>query len=813
MKKFMAFIAAMTISIGCLSGCSVNTNSKVASLWTTDATKAVFQNKSYEGEKGNAIQLSMAKNEYEGAQIHINAAKTISAYDIKVTDLYSDVGVIPKENIDIYAAKYTVIDRVASEEHTRGNVAFETEVGDCIPDALVPFSALKDYKENCIEKGKNQSIFLSVYTDAGTPSGEYQGKVILTLDGETKYVDVTCTVWDFVLPSQTEFQNYWGLFDRSEWGGAELDSSPEMAQKYFEFGLKYRINGDILNFDGTGTAEDYVELIRAYWNSYGFSSYRFWYEYKHSVYDGMSCDYNAQKLKEYLIAVAKASAEDKVDYLSKAYFYFSAAIDEPPYNTTYEECEEVHRLTKELLKDVNEEMKVMLAGTDGYGFYVGKVENSLLNIPNFLTAEVRAYLAMQDYDAKDFNYCFSGTYSLSQDIIEAEHAKNNDVWWYQNPLNYIDAGPIYSRVVGWVAKANNVDGFLNWNACIHVDDKGYYFFNPYVQSEVYKDAFYSGNGYVMYPGRQYGIDGPIPSLRLMNYRDAMEDVSYIEALEKCYEEKGLSANLYLNEMYIQLYNGGKILAKENSLIEEFKSTLAEEIVSNAEKLIHFGDAVRKDNIVTVSFAVSDKVKTVKYQGEIVPIVSGVNTIDVDVTENAIFALDITLQDGSTQTITQSICGEFALVDDFENVSSTVFKTTSDGSMIINDQENYSIDGNSLKICLKGSKTDITYRPGFYFNTASLGETQEIDELSLNIYNANEEITFAVYFVIDGAETLYREITLKEGWNYFTIYDFYSYATEGLTQIRFRSENFYEEDANGNAKEKVFYLDTLSIVKR
>lgn len=78
---------------------------------------------------------------------------------------------------------------------------------------------------------------------------------------------------------------------------------------------------------------------------------------------------------------------------------------------------------------------------------------------------------------------------------------------------------------------------------------------------------------------------------------------------------------------------------------------------------------------------------------------------------------------------------------------------------------------------------------------------------------DEKITFAVYFVIDGAETLYREITLKEGWNYFTIYDFYSYATDGLTQIRFRSENFYEEDANGNAKEKVFYLDTLSIVKR
>lgn len=812
MKKIVSLLMGTIISIG-VCGFTACTANDQAEVWTTDSTAVVFQNKKYASAKQDSIEIKMAKNEYEGGQIHIYAPSAVSSYDIEFSNLYSELGVIPKENIEVFATKYTKIDRVTPDDQTRGNVVLQTEIGDCIPDALIPFSAIKNYGENCIEKGKNQSLYFTVYTNENTPSGTYKGTAKLSIDGEIQVIDITCTVWDFVLQSQTQFQNFWGLFDKSEWGGPELDSSPEMAQKYFEFSLKYRMNGDILGFDGTGTAEDYVNLIKKYWYSYGFSSYRFHVEYKHSIYKGMSVDYNAQKLKEYLIAVAQASAEDKIDYLSKTYFYFSAVIDEPPYNTSYKECEEVHQLTKKLLNDVNEEMKVLLTGTDGYGFYLETVENTLLNIPNILTSQVSTYFALQNYDAKDFNYCFGGVQNLSNDVIEMEHEKGNDVWWYQNNFHYIDVGLLYERMIGWVAKANDVEGFLNWNASIHVDDEGYYFFDPYVQSEVYRDAFYSGDGFIMYPGRQYGIDGPVPSLRLMNWRDSMEDCAYIETVENYYAQKGLSADLYFNEMYIQLYRGGKVLIEESSLIQQFKEQIAQEILSNNEKDIFFGDAHRNNNIMRVSFAVSDEVVGVKYLGEALPIISGVNYLDMDLTKGSSLILEVELKDGTIKTITQNICGEFVTVDNFETLSDTVFKSTSDGKIEINTDEKYAIDGNSLKVSLKGSATDLTHRPGFYFNTSVLGELESVDILSLNIYNANEEMTFAVYLVVDGAETLYREITLENGWNYFEIQDFYSYATDGLSQIRFRTENFYEEDDNGKPIEKVFYLDTMSIVKR
>lgn len=810
-KRVVSLLMGAVLSVGScwLTSC---VDSGKTEVWVTDSTATVFQNKGYTGKKQNGIALQMAKNEYEGGQIHMYAPTAVSSYDVEFSNLYSDVGVIPKENIEVYAAKYTVIDRVTPDDQTRGNVALETEVGDCIPDALIPLSALKVYRENCIEKGNNQSLYFTVYADEYTPSGTYRGKAKIYMDGAVETIDVTCTVWDFVLPSQTQFQNFWGLFDRSEWGGIELDSSPEMAKKYFEFALKYRMNGDMLEFDGTGTAEDYVNLIKSYWNEYGFSSYRFHVEYKHSIYQGMSVDYNAQKLKEYLLAVIRASAEDKIDYLSKTYFYFSAVIDEPPYNTSYQECEEVHQLTKKLLNDVNDEAKMMLAEADGYGFYTASVEKTLLNIPTILTSQVSTYFAMQNYDAKDFNYCFGGVQNLSADVIAKEHEKENDVWWYQNNFHYIDVGLVYERAISWVAKANDIDGFLNWNASIHVDDEGYYFFNPYVQSEVYKDAFYSGDGFIMYPGRQYGIEGPVPSLRLMNWRDSMEDCAYIETLEGFYAQKGLSAELYLNEMYLQLYNGGVVLVKDCALIDAFKARLAQEILSGEEKDIFFGDAHRTNNVMRVSFAVSERVAAVKYLGTILPMEEGVNYVEMDLTNGSLLTLELTMTDGTSQTITQTVCGEFKTVDTFESATKTVFKTTSDGRMETNGDERYAVEGNSLKVTLKGSKTDVTYRPGFYFNTSALGDVNAVDILSLNIYNANEEMTFGVYLVVDGAEQLYREIVLKAGWNYFEMQDFHSYATDGLAQIRFRSANFYEEGANGEPLEKVFYLDTMSVVK-
>ena len=208
MKKAIALLMSAIISTGiCFTtGC---TKEAVADVWTTDGTTVVMQNKTYTAEKKNSIQLKMAKNEYEGGQIHIYAPNNISSYDVEFSNLYSETAVIPKENIEVFAAKYTAIDRITPEDKTSGQIVQNTEVGDCIPDALIPFSAVKAYGENCIASGENQSIYFTVYTNENTPSGTYKGTARVSIEGEVKQIAITCTVWDFVLSSQTRLQGPW----------------------------------------------------------------------------------------------------------------------------------------------------------------------------------------------------------------------------------------------------------------------------------------------------------------------------------------------------------------------------------------------------------------------------------------------------------------------------------------------------------------------------------------------------------------------------------------------------------------------------
>ena len=56
----------------------------------------------------------------------------------------------------------------------------------------------------------------------------------------------------------------------------------------------------------------------------------------------------------------------------------------------------------------------------------------------------------------------------------------------------------------------------------------------------------NGDGYILYPGRKYGIHGPIGTMRLEMIRDGQEDYEYLYILEellKGYNEKfGINLN-------------------------------------------------------------------------------------------------------------------------------------------------------------------------------------------------------------------------------------------------------------------------------
>ena len=69
--------------------------------------------------------------------------------------IYSDMGVIESENIEVTVFKYMPLEM-------KSNSLEEFEIGSEVPDAMIPLDAIKNYGEDKIERGDNQG-FIWIY--------------------------------------------------------------------------------------------------------------------------------------------------------------------------------------------------------------------------------------------------------------------------------------------------------------------------------------------------------------------------------------------------------------------------------------------------------------------------------------------------------------------------------------------------------------------------------------------------------------------------------------------------------------------------
>ena len=94
----------------------------------------------------------------------------------------------------------------------------------------------------------------------------------------------------------------------------------------------------------------------------------------------------------------------------------------------------------------------------------------------------------------------------------------------------IDFPLLHYRLPLWLNWKYNVHGLLYWST-VHWN-------NP--DRDVYTDpAFrnrYNGEGYLLYPGSDVGIPGPVTSLRIKALRDGLEDYAYLLLLSQRNDE-------------------------------------------------------------------------------------------------------------------------------------------------------------------------------------------------------------------------------------------------------------------------------------
>lgn len=112
--------------------------------------------------------------------------------------------------------------------------------------------------------------------------------------------------------------------------------------------------------------------------------------------------------------------------------------------------------------------------------------------------------------------------------VAREARAGRETWWYPSittwqpwPTLFIDELRPTPRALGWLAWREGVHGFLYWSAT-HWHEVEDPFSDPATYNET--DVAGNGDGVLIYPGGAIGLAGtPIPSVRLLQLRDGIED--------------------------------------------------------------------------------------------------------------------------------------------------------------------------------------------------------------------------------------------------------------------------------------------------
>ncbi|UVI30409.1 glycoside hydrolase domain-containing protein [Paenibacillus spongiae] len=701
------------------------------------------------------LKLDMAKREYQSGQVFVTAqdgrAEITSAF---ISDLTSGEAVIPSSSVQILVQHYVKIDKNSNGAYQPGEY----------PDALIPLDAFMSVhgKVN-VKQGQNQSIWFTVKTEETTPAGIYQGTITLTVNGETKAVPVEVRVRDFAIPEENHAETAFAI-----WGGDMLlaghpgiannsDAYWELMRNYYEFMLDYHVTPTALPIP----TDDYVQYVKdaePYINDPRVSAYNLPY----TIGD---LDDPVNGRAAMLIKDLKAKG-----LLDKAYYYLGGEIDEPTpamFPKVIERSEQIKAIEPTLRHLV----------TTG--------------INPELSAAVNTFTPLFN----EFN---------TESYLHAAHehqANGGHIWWYgcvapknPYPTYHIDDDIIGARLVPWMQRSYGIEGNLYWSVNIFKKYDG----TKYIDRDIWNDSFAfpgaNGDGYLLYPGTKYGINGPIATLRLQTIRDGNQDYEYLWLLEQKINQaaENLNVNVTVNDIlkpyYDRLFTDVKTFTKDVNVLQSVRSEVAdmiEQLDQDPKALIllsnHATDASKRD--ITIYAA---KGTEVSVDGQAVAAETITDNETADQYKTAVSVVpgtnEITVvlkKDGRELTVKKQVVVKSRAIEPI--MKKTVINNFSDEQSLAGIVKEYrvTIEGTSDDHAPGGGKSlkvKIPYLEGEAYPgirlpvAAGLKDFSEADSLELDVYNDSSQTMnlFAKFFDAQGKPSDHKIGTLLPGANHLAL---------------------------------------------
>lgn len=614
-NKVLLLLGACSI-LGSLVGCSKDSK-KDLEVWTTYSTSKVIQQATRNQDffnTGDVLKIKMMREEYESSQIIITSKKRQS-FDLIKSDLVDkETGkVLSADKISIYVQKYLKID---FNKHSSQNKFFNA--GDLIPDMLLPLEYAKEFDENYVEKDSNQGITVEV-DSYDVPAGHYEGTFKLQIGKQTRDIPIDVTVWDFALEGKSTIQTCWLIYSMYMYSG-EYDASEAMMDTYSEFLSKYKANPYVIQESPMNSPEALMQDVKRMWNIKNYNSIIIPYDFPLD-YDPASSQ--GDVAASYIVKIAEESTEENF-YLDYALFYPST-YDEADAIATKKAAtpaffEKGGNYEKTLEKAINK--------LQAKGYFNGKseewsnrVKTAIRNIPDVFTNVNLTEDWVREYPA---TFCPQVNVLDSQKNQEMykDYAKvnaNNDLWTYTccSPnypysSHHVDDDCLSMRVLGWMEKAYDIDGYLFFMANMYAkENDGSGYSDPYTMTD--RNGAANGDGFIMYPGRPYGSPTPFPSNRLVTYRDGLEDYDMLDVYERMiqascdkYGITDVNPHEYVSDLHSSLFTN-TVPTEDHEALFMAREELAKRILEfddTAFMYPHFEDGAMKLNIYSPASSIS-----------------------------------------------------------------------------------------------------------------------------------------------------------------------------------------------------------------
>ena len=709
-------------------------------ICSTYSTLKVMQEQTDFEKFSPSIEVYAAQGESESSQIIITPKKNVKSVSVSLSDLKSETNVVySKENVEVLWQKYIEV-----EQKTTKNENEYYPIG-MYPDMLLPLDIAKQYGENNIDAGLNQGITFDFSVPEDLAEGVYSGSFEIEVDGEKTVIPVSLNVWDFALEKANGFTVFQIWQTTMMYG--ELNNTDEAYKKYFDTLLNdYKTCPQYLPNASAG-AQAFVNSVKEYWNNKNFTTINI-----PTFGDATDHSFVEPEFRNYIKALADECTPDTI-YFDRAVVYLTT-VDEPLGEQAVNAVKRITSKIKEICTDVYNELL-----EDGFfdefggetGAFAQELKESIESIQIVVTAQT-----VEGYgDELDTCCPYVSVYETEYDgDVLREHGNGNWMYTcmepvYPYPSHHIDDYLIGGRILRWIQKANDIEGYLYWGVSEYYNQGLGTMIDSYEDSVRWSNGLtrVNGDGYLIYPGFKYGSDSPFGSLRALTLRDGQEDYdtlclleNTLDELKSFYDEENVCLDNVVSDLYDEILQRA-VYNSDDKTFDLVRKEVANTILRAKNQKIVVTSAKKVANEFTYSIYAPSGSEVIVDGNKVSGSASGQGMrYDISVTDGKISS-SIEVKIGEEKIVfDKKLKGELLTAVDFSNLGKKDISTTKNSVISTEDKTLFA----TLKGYEKGKDPTLLERSLTIMMPRLPIAFCEIENLYLTVENcANEDVVMTI----------------------------------------------------------------------